>query len=91
MSTLEITGAVDCQEDDTGVVRLDTEVAPTLSSMGIRPTGSLETGATLDSDSYCGHYRTSLYASWAEAQQLATNDGWSFVSHTATYPHTQAM
>jgi hypothetical protein len=49
-------------------------------------TGTLTTGVTSAAALNCVHYGDSLSASWADAASLAGNFGWSFVSHTATYP-----
>jgi hypothetical protein len=79
-----------CQEDDTNIARTDTVVAPYLTSLGIRATGSLETAATQDSTIWCSHYGYTAAMSWATAQTLAQQQGWSFVSHSATYPSASA-
>jgi hypothetical protein len=90
-SRTAITAANDCQRSDAGVMQLDTQVAPALAALGLLPTGSIETGATLDSANYCSHYRLSVFASWDQARTLADDYGWSFVSHTKSYPHDQAL
>jgi hypothetical protein len=68
------------------VARLDTVVAPYMQSLGLTGTGTLVTARTEDTARFCTHYNDDLTASWADATNLATNYGWSFVSHTATYP-----
>jgi hypothetical protein len=88
-SRTAVTGASNCVEDDSGVARLDTVVAPTLFQMGLHPTGTIETGPTQTSSYWCGHSRSTLYTSWALARQLAAQYGWTFGSHSATYPSTQ--
>jgi hypothetical protein len=89
-SRTAVTGASNCAEDDVGVARLDTVVAPTLNGMGLHPTGTIETGPTTTSTYWCGHSRSTLYASWDLARQLASQYGWTFGSHSATYPASQA-
>jgi hypothetical protein len=86
-----VTASSNCVADDTGVARLDTVVAPALSSLGLHPTGSIETGVTKQDSLWCGHYKETQFASWSVAQQLASQYGWSFVSHTATYPYKESM
>ena len=49
-------------------------------------TGTLVTGITQATVPTCTHFGDSLASSWADAANLASNFGWSFVSHTATYP-----
>jgi len=61
-------------------------VAPYLQSLGMAGTGTLVTKRTDDTARHCTHYNDDLTASWADATNLAQNYGWSFVSHTATYP-----
>jgi hypothetical protein len=85
-SRSEITAADGCVPDDSGIAPLDTVVAPYLQSRGMAGTGSLATGVTQATALNCAHYNDSLSASWADAASLAKNFGWSFVSHTATYP-----
>ena len=85
-SRTEVTAADNCVPDDSGIARLDTLVAPYLQSLGMAGTGSLVTGATQETAPSCTHSGDSLTASWAQAASLAHNFGWSFVSHTATYP-----
>jgi hypothetical protein len=89
-SRTEMTGAIDCTPSATGVARLDTTVAPFLRSMGLTGTGTLETAQIRQSARVCvPNNWNSLMASWADATMLSTRFGWSFVSHTATYPETQ--
>ena len=85
-SRTEITAADDCVVNNTNVVRLDTTVAPYLTSLGMTATGTLTTAKTKDTAMFCTHYNSTMAASWAQAAALANKHGWSFVSHTATYP-----
>jgi hypothetical protein len=85
-SRSEISAADNCVEDDTNIARLDTTVAPYLQSVGMAGTGTLVTKRTDDTTRHCTHYNDDLTASWADATNLANTYGWSFVSHTATYP-----
>ena len=81
------TGAADnCVPDNSGIAPLDTVVAPYLHSLGMAATGTLVAGITPATAPVCTHFGDSLTASWADAANLANNFGWSFVSHTATYP-----
>jgi hypothetical protein len=86
-----VTSSSNCVANDTGVARLDTVVAPALSSLGLHPTGSIETGVTKQDSLWCGHYKETQFASWSVAQQLASQYGWSFVSHTSTYRYNETM
>jgi hypothetical protein len=90
-SRTEISAADDCVEDDTGIARLDTTVAPYLQSLGLPGTGTLVTDRTRAKALECTHYNDDLTASWADATRLAKSYGWSFVSHTATYPTLQQI
>ena len=90
-SRSEISAADNCVEDDTNIARLDTTVAPYLQSLGIAGTGALVTKRTDDTTRHCTHYNDDLTSSWADATNLATTYGWSFVSHTATYPTLQQI
>jgi hypothetical protein len=85
-SRSEISAADGCAQDDANIARLDTTVAPFLHSLGLTGTGTLVTGRTYATRRNCTHYNDDLTASWADAANLAHNYGWSFVSHTATYP-----
>jgi hypothetical protein len=85
-SRTEISAADNCVQDDASIARLDTTVAPFLHSLGMAGTGTLVTGRTYATKRGCTHYNDDLTASWADATNLAHNYGWSFVSHTATYP-----
>ena len=85
-SRSETAAADNCVPDDSGIAPLDTVVAPYLRSLGLTGTGSLVTGVTQATAPDCTHSGDSLTSSWADAANLATNFGWSFVSHTATYP-----
>jgi hypothetical protein len=90
-SRTEISAADNCVEDDTNIARLDTTVAPYLQSLGMAGTGTLVTKRTDDTTRHCTHYNDDLTASWADATNLAQTYGWSFVSHTATYPTLQQI
>jgi hypothetical protein len=90
-SRTEISAADNCVEDDADVARLDTIVAPFLHSYGMAGTGTLVTDGTDDTTRHCVHYNDDLTASWADATNLAQNYGWSFVSHTATYPSAKKL
>src|SRR5205814_7881883 len=85
-SRTEMTAADDCLVNSKGIAPLATVVAPYLKSLGMPATGTLQTGPTREAIRFCTHYGDSLAASWADAANLATNFGWSFGSHTATYP-----
>jgi hypothetical protein len=85
-SRSEITGADACTQDDAGIARLDTTVAPYLQSLGMAGTGSLVTGKTRLMKNNCTHNGDSLTASWNQATSLAQAYGWHFVSATASYP-----
>jgi hypothetical protein len=85
-SRTEISAADNCVEDDDDIARLDTTVAPYLQSLGMAGTGTLVTARTDDTARHCTHYNDDLTASWSDATNLAQNYGWSFVSHTSTYP-----
>ncbi len=90
-SRSEISAADNCVEDDTTLARRDTTVAPYLPSLGMAGTGTLVTKKTGDTTRNCTHYNDDLTASWADATSLANTYGWSFVSHTATYPTLQQI
>jgi hypothetical protein len=75
-----------CQPNDTNIARLDTTVAPYLSLLGVAATGTLETGKTQQSSQWCSHYGYTRSASWDDTTNLSTAFGWSFVSHSSTYP-----
>lgn len=85
-SRTEMTAADNCVADDSGIAPLDTVVAPYLQSLGMSATGTLVTDRTAQTTRTCTHYNDSLSASWDDATSLADIYGWSFVSHTATYP-----
>lgn len=85
-SRTQMTAADNCVVNNTNVARLDTTVAPYLRSLGMTATGSLITGKTSANAVTCSHKASSMSASWAQAKSLANVFGWSFVSHTATYP-----
>jgi hypothetical protein len=90
-SRTEISAADNCVQDDADVARLDTTVAPFLHTFGIAGTGTLVTDRTYATRRNCIHYNDDLSASWADATNLARKYGWSFVSHTATYPGVQKI
>jgi hypothetical protein len=85
-SRSEVTAADNCVADSTNIARLDTTVAPYLYSRGIHGTGSLVTDKTEADQFRCVHRKSSESASWSQAANLGSAYGWSFVSHTATYP-----
>jgi len=85
-SRSEVTAADACTQDDTGIARLDTMVAPYLRSLRMAGTGSLVTDKTHKTKGNCTHSGDSLTMSWAQAASLAQTYGWHFVSATATYP-----
>ena len=87
-SRTEETAADNCVRDDTDIALLDTTVAPYLQSLGFSATGTIETGPTQQSSLFCTHYQSTLATSWDLAQELATTYGWTFISHSATYPTT---
>jgi hypothetical protein len=90
-SRTEQSAADNCVEDDTNIATMLGTVAPYLQSMGMAGTGTLVTARTEDTTRHCTHYNDDLTASWADATSLAQNYGWSFVSHTATYPTLQQI
>jgi hypothetical protein len=85
-SRTELTAADGCIQNNAGIARLDTTVAPFMRSLSLTGTGTLVTGKIKDTALTCTHADDSLMGSWAGASSLAANYGWSFVSHTATYP-----
>ena len=87
-SRTEETAADNCVRDDTDIALLDTTVAPYLQSLGFSATGSIETGPTQQSSLWCTHYQSTYATSWDLAQALVSTYGWTFVSHSATYPTT---
>lgn len=89
-SRTAISAADDCRQVDAGVARLDTVVAPWLTSLAMTGTGTLTTDRTQASARTCVHSRSTLAASWADAKALSTTRGWAFTSHTATYPPSLA-
>jgi hypothetical protein len=90
-SRTEMSAADNCVENDASIATLDGTVAPYLQSLGMAGTGTLVTKRTDDTTRHCTHYNDDLTASWADATNLAQNYGWSFVSHTATYPGLAAI
>ena len=87
-SRTEETAADNCVRDDAGIALLDTTVAPFLQSLGFSATGTIETGPTHQGSLWCTHYQSTLATSWDLAQELASAYGWTFVSHSSTYPTT---
>jgi hypothetical protein len=85
-SRTEMSAADNCVEDDDDIATMDGTVAPYLQSLGMAGTGTLVTSRTNATTRFCTHYNDDLTASWADATNLAQNYGWSFVSHTSTYP-----
>lgn len=85
-SRTQVTAADDCALDNAGIARLDTKVAPYMRSLGLIGTGTLVTGKIKNTALTCTHKGDSLMGSWGNASSLADSYGWSFVSHTATYP-----
>src|SRR5579871_360937 len=90
-SRTEMSAADNCVEDDDDIATMDGTVAPYLQSLGMAGTGTLVTKRTDDTTRHCTHYNDDLTASWADATNLAQTYGWSFVSHTATYPTLQQI
>ncbi|HEU0101528.1 MAG TPA: hypothetical protein VFR07_04350 [Mycobacteriales bacterium] len=90
-SRTEVGLAADCTPDNRGVARLKWVVAPYLASRGMTGTGTLVTGKTAQSTPGCTHDDESLMGSWDDAAYLADTHGWSFVSHTATYPNLRRL
>ena len=87
-SRTEETAADNCVRNDADIALLDTTVAPYLQTLGFSATGTIQTGPTQQSSLWCTHYQSTLATSWALAQELASTYGWTFVSHSATYPTT---
>jgi hypothetical protein len=85
-SRTELTAADNCVANNTSIARLDTTVAPYLYSLGMRGTGTIVTSRTDAVNARCVHYKSTKSASWSQAANLGSAYGWSFVSHTATYP-----
>lgn len=75
-----------CTRNDTNIAVLDGTVAPYLQQLGLTATGSIETRPTQQSSYWCAHYHQTLASSWDLASQLSTQYGWTFASHSATYP-----
>jgi hypothetical protein len=90
-SRTEVSAADNCVENDASIATLLGTVAPYLHSLGMAGTGTLVTARTNATTPFCTHYNDDLTASWADATNLATNYGWHFVSHTATYPSLQKI
>lgn len=85
-SRTQITAADGCAQDNAAIARLNTTVAPYMHSLGLTGTGTLVTGKIKSTTLTCTHKGDSLMGSWGSASGLADSYGWSFVSHTATYP-----
>ena len=85
-SRTEMTEADNCVPNDTNIARLDTDVAPYLKSQGLVATGTLTPAKIAQSSDTCTHFNDTMMSSWDEATNLAQNFGWTFVSHTASYP-----
>jgi hypothetical protein len=89
-SRTEISAADNCVRNDSGIARLDTVVAPYLKARGMPGTGTLTTARTQENALTCTHSNSSLTSSWAQATALSQQYGWTYVSHTATYPSNLA-
>ncbi len=85
-SRTEVGTALACRPEATGFAGLRTVVAPYLAARGLRATGTLTTGAISETAPTCTHFRLTSMGSWSDARALARDYGWSFVSHTDTYP-----
>jgi len=85
-SRTEISAADGCVRDNSRIAQLVPTVAPYLQSLGLKATGTLVTGNIQATAPLCTHSGDSLEGAWSNAANLAANYGWSFVSHTATYP-----
>jgi hypothetical protein len=85
-SRTELTAADNCVANNINIGRLDTTVAPYLYSLGMRGTGTIVTSRTAAVNAGCVHYQSTKSASWSQAADLGSKYGWSFVSHTASYP-----
>jgi hypothetical protein len=85
-SRTEVGEAMQCVPNNTGAAPLETLIAPYLASLDMTATGTLVTSKIHETDRRCTHWGSSMMGSWADAAMLSTNYGWSFVSHTATYP-----
>jgi hypothetical protein len=80
-----------CVVDNRKVASLEGVVAPYMQSLGFAGTGTIQTGTTQQSTSYCTHYGETAAISWDGAGRLASQYGWHFVSHSATYPTNWAQ
>jgi hypothetical protein len=85
-SRTEVGEAMQCVPNNSGAAPLETLIAPYLASLGMTATGTLVTSKIHETDRKCTHWGSSMMGSWADAAMLSTDYGWSFVSHTATYP-----
>jgi hypothetical protein len=74
--------------DDRNVAGPVTVVAPFLASRGLVATGTIQTGAINQSTVTITHDGLTAAISWDGASRLASTYGWTFVSHSATYPLT---
>lgn len=79
-SRTEITPAIDCVPDVTGNAPLLTTVAPYMQSLGLTATGTLDMFHTGAAEG-CTHGNESITASLGDAQQLASQYGWTFTPH----------
>jgi len=86
-----VTAASNCVADNHKIARLDRVVAPKLFSLGLHPTGSIQTGPTRKDSLWCGHFKQTRFISWRMAKKFTSQYGWSFISHTKTYPANQAQ
>jgi hypothetical protein len=75
-----------CVPDARNVATLQGTVAPYLAQRGFAGTGTIQTGTTNQSTTFCTHYGETSAISWDAATTLATQYGWDFVSHSATFP-----
>jgi hypothetical protein len=89
-SRTEVGLAVDCRPVVGNLAPLSTTVAPWLASQGLTATGTIVTRRTAQNTPTCAHWGRSLTATWSQAAGLAARYGWTFVSHTATYPSNMA-
>jgi hypothetical protein len=72
--------------DDRNVAGLVGVVAPYLAARGLAATGTIQTGTTKPTTVSFTHGGMTSSISWSGATGLATTYGWTFVSHSATYP-----
>ena len=72
--------------DNRNIAGLVTVVAPFLASNGLVATATIQTATTKQSTVSFTHYGFTASISWDAASRLAGTYGWTFVSHSATYP-----